>query len=433
MVGWDNYIGPIIEATYPSDITMDRERMLHYLMAIQTLGTSPIIQVQDNTESVLIYGIHTNKGEAGAAYNYNFIVLVLGEDELEKAGQFKLRLNTEGEKIINTLRTDRRKIFLDFARTIVQPPAHKIVFIGFSNAGKTSTRRFFFEKMQEEKLLNTTIEPTLGFETNYYHLMDLNLALFDTAGQELDRWYDESEPVLEGSDLVVFFFSVEDWKENAQKVNLYFQRLVQLKKKKADVDRNLIAFCHKFDLIKENQLEFKKQVIDFLQPMKIPVFFTSIVNGGNTDLIAGMQLLLMNYSRLIIDFNNLVNPLLKRFKLDPLFIIDFSDRILASYVKESEFPEIKHGQLKAFISNLTAKYSQVFEEKLVFASIWLNASKIFVICVNFSLIHEDLTYLFCKSDSLKTMGEFFESYQKLIQSYNWLYKNKGDSSEVNPI
>ncbi len=419
LVAWDNSIGPVIEATFPSEITMERDRMLHYLMAIQTLGTSPIIQVQDETEAVLIYGIHTSKGEAGAAYNYNFIVLVLNEDEGENAGQFKLLLNDEGEKIINTPRSDRKKKFLSFARLLVQPPAHKIVFIGFPNSGKTSTKKFFFEKMQEEQLLNTTIEPTLGFETSYYHLMDLNVALFDTAGQELDRWYDESEPVLEGSDLIVFFFSVEDWKENPQKVNLYFQRLVQLKKKKEDIGKNLIAFCHKFDLIKENQPEFKKQVIEFLQSTKIPVFFTSLVNGGNDELNAGMQLLLMSFSTLIIDFNNLVIPLLKRFKLDPLFIIDSNDRILASYVKESDFPEIKRVKLKVFITNLVAKYSQVFEEKLVFSSIWLNSSQVFIVCVNFSFIHKELSYLFCKLGSLKAAGDFFETYQELIQSFKW--------------
>lgn len=433
MVAWDNSIGPVIEATFPPEITMERDRMLHYLMAIQTLGTSPIIQVQDAIESVLIYGIHANKGEAGAAYNYNFIVLVLNEDEWEKAGQFKLQLNAEGEKIINTARSDRKKKFLDFARSLMQPPAHKIVFIGFSNAGKTSTKKFFFEKIQEEQLLNTTIEPTLGFETNYFHFMDLNVTLFDTAGQELDRWYDENEPILEGSDLIVFFFSIEDWKENAQKVNLYFQRLVQLKKKLGDRGKNLIVFCHKFDLIREKHLEFKKEVIDFLQPMKIPIFFTSIVNGGNDDLIAGMQLLLMSFSSLIIDFNNMVNPLLKRFNLDPLFIMDPNDRILASYAKDSDFPEIKRVQLKALLSNLTAKHLQIFEERLVFSSIWLNNSQTFIICVNFSFIHKELTYLFCKSDSLKTIGEFFESYQKLIQSYNWQNMKKGDSAEGNPI
>ncbi len=419
LVGWDNSIGPVIEANFPSEITMERDRMLHYLIAIQSLGTSPIIQVQDETESVLIYGIPTSKGGTGGGFNYNFIVLVLNEDEGEKAGQYKLLINAEGEKIINSPRSDRKKKFLDFAHSLVQPPVHKIVFIGFSNAGKTSTKKFFFEKIQEEQLLNTTIEPTLGFETNYYHLMDLNVALFDTAGQELDRWYDESEPVLEGSDLIVFFFSVEDWKENALRVNLYFQRLVQLRKKKEEIGNKLIAFCHKFDLIKEKQLEIKKEIIDFLQPKKIPVFFTSLINGGNDDLIAGMQLLLMSFSSLIIDFNNLVNPLLKRFQLDPLFIMDANNRILACYKKESDFWEMKYDQLRAFFINTNVKFSQTFGENLVFFTIWLKNTQSFVICANFSIIHKELFYLFCKTNSLKTIAGFFEAYQDLIKSFKW--------------
>ncbi len=153
--------------------------------------------------------------------------------------------------------------------------------------------------------------------------------------------------------------------------------------------------------------------------MKIPVFFTSLVNGGNPDLIAGMQLLLLSFSSLMIDFNNLVNPLLKRFNLDPLFIIDSNDRIIAYYAKESDFPEIKRVKLKAFQSHSTARYSQLFEERLVFSSIWLNSFSFFLICINFSFIHKELTYLLCKSGSLKVLGEFFDTYQEMIQSFKW--------------
>ncbi len=419
LVGWDNHIGPIIEANYPPEITMERDRMLHYLMAIQTLGTSPLIQVQDNKEAVLIYGIPTSDNGTGAGFNYTFIVLILNEDEVEKAGQFKLLFNTEGKKIVSAPRLERMKKFNDFARSLLHPAAHKIVFMGFSNAGKTSTKKFFFEKMQEEQLLNTTIEPTLGFETNYYNLLDLNLALFDTAGQELDRWYDNNEPVLDGSDMIVFFFSVEDWKENAERVKTYFHRLVQLKNKKVDLGKNLIVFCHKFDLIKDDQLDFKNGIKNLLEPGKVPILFTSLVNGGNDDLNAGMQLLLMNLSSLMIDFNNLVNPLLMRFKLDPLFIIDSNNRILARYGKESHLQETKHEQIKMILSNLITKYAQVFQKNLGFSTIWEQESQSFIICVNFSAIHKDLSYLCCITTTMKNVAEFFESYQQLIRSFKW--------------
>jgi len=419
-MGWDNAFGPVIEAKIPPECTMEQDRILHYLMAIQTLSTTPIIQVQDEKESVLVYGAPTKESTTGSGFNYRFIVLILNEDEGEKAGQFKLMLSTEGKNIIDAPRLlDRQKNFASFARALLQPATHKIVFMGFPNAGKTSTKKFFFEKIHEEQLLNTTIEPTLGFESTYYQWMDLNLVLFDTAGQELDRWYDENELVLDGSDLIVFFFSVQDWEENPLKVKKYLLKLVQLRKEKIAIGRNIVGFCHKADLIKEREAEFKKEVLDFLQSINIPGYFTSLLNNGNSDLIAGMQLLLINFSNLLIDFNKLVNPLLKRHKLDPLFIMDSNGRILASYIKENDFPDTKREELKTFISDLASKYLNSFRNPLDFLTIWFKTSNTFIICTNFSVIHNEISFLFSKASSLKTISDFFDAYKELIRSFKW--------------
>ncbi len=53
----------------------------------------------------------------------------------------------------------------------------------------------------------------------------MNISLFDTSGQELDQWFDNEDLVLLGSDLIIMFFSVEDWNNNSERVLSYIIKL----------------------------------------------------------------------------------------------------------------------------------------------------------------------------------------------------------------
>lgn len=64
----------------------------------------------------------------------------------------------------------------------------KIVFCGPPGAGKTTLKRIFFEKANPLRLLESSLEPTVGYTTTVYRDLHSSIGIFDLGGQENDRW-----------------------------------------------------------------------------------------------------------------------------------------------------------------------------------------------------------------------------------------------------
>lgn len=103
----------------------------------------------------------------------------------------------------------------------------KILLFGPPEAGKTTLRKFIFEGIPPGRLVDEPELPTIGITYNRYgyvhyypfykpgktpEKVPLNLIVFDSSGQEMDRWLDESkESVFEQTDLLLFIFDITDW------------------------------------------------------------------------------------------------------------------------------------------------------------------------------------------------------------------------------
>ncbi len=57
LVGWKYSLGFVLEARYPKEIKKDSNCFLQYAKTFQILSKSLTIQVQDETQSTLVYGI----------------------------------------------------------------------------------------------------------------------------------------------------------------------------------------------------------------------------------------------------------------------------------------------------------------------------------------------------------------------------------------
>ena len=79
----------------------------------------------------------------------------------------------------------------------------KIVFVGPPASGKTSIRRFFFEGIPADDILQTSESPTIGVKYNRYNYVcaapiekkgktvekiPVEVVMLDTSGQELERF-----------------------------------------------------------------------------------------------------------------------------------------------------------------------------------------------------------------------------------------------------
>ncbi|MFX0101799.1 MAG: GTPase [Candidatus Hodarchaeota archaeon] len=194
---------------------------------------------------------------------------------------------------------------------------NKIILFGPPAAGKTSIRKFFFEAVPAEDLLKTSELPTIGLNYNrfgyvYRYPMQkrddspkkfpIKLVVVDTAGQEVERWLNESkEHVFTETDLIVYVFDVSEWLDSEKKEHIkdLFKRACGSILEKAP---NAIVYVlgHKFDKIKEGRpvkeklkknirAELFEYIYDALNvEMDFDVFLTSLEKNYSAETFYNM-------------------------------------------------------------------------------------------------------------------------------------------------
>nr|MDO8110465.1 hypothetical protein [Candidatus Sigynarchaeota archaeon] len=110
----------------------------------------------------------------------------------------------------------------------------KIVLLGPPGSGKTSLRKFFFEGVPADKILQEPDVPTIGVKFTRFNYVysypiekegkvpekiPMELALMDTSGQELEKFLttNAKEQVFSQSDIVLFIFDVSEWETESRK------------------------------------------------------------------------------------------------------------------------------------------------------------------------------------------------------------------------
>ncbi|QEE16619.1 GTPase domain-containing protein [Promethearchaeum syntrophicum] len=422
LVGWDNKMGSTIEVKFPKDYQIQNKKITQYLVTLQTFGRSSNIQIRDNEDIILIFGYPVREGPA----NYDFIIVILDSLEESEIPKIQSKLNLEGGNILKTPKPKRSKLFLDFAGNFIKQEQKKIVFMGYPNSGKTTTKLFFFEKIQSEKLLETTFTPTKGIETDRYSLIDSNIALFDTSGQEIERWFNIDETPLIGSDLTIFFITAMDWKRNPEKVKNDLNRLIQLSEKLDESDHDLVLFCHKFDEITENIEEFKISLIDFTQTLDISVFFTSIKDTGNFDIYIGYQLMLRKFSPLFAFINNSLNPLMSRYQQSGnlLFILDSDFTLITDFTHSIEdFDVANIQQFKSTTIKMMKIINLDDNKSSDFITFTYESSAKIVVCLRISKFNPDFSYVIMQADSYQLVDEIYKEYNKMKENFTWVEHN----------
>ncbi|MHA1892463.1 MAG: hypothetical protein ACTSYS_15830 [Promethearchaeota archaeon] len=156
----------------------------------------------------------------------------------------------------------------------------KVLFLGKPEAGKTSLRKFFFEGVPAEEILNKAEPPTIGMKFNNYNYVTtlpsekkgenkgekipISLSVVDSAGQNLKDWLSEKkERVFPGADIIFFVFDVADWIDSKTKeeiedlIMLIYNRRMELAP-----ESSFYILAHKFDKVKArfNREKLKKKI-----------------------------------------------------------------------------------------------------------------------------------------------------------------------------
>ena len=147
--------------------------------------------------------------------------------------------------------------------------AKKVVLVGPQEVGKSTLRKWIFEGDSVIKLLENPLEATFGIENYSYNLLKNEIGVFDLAGQENDRWFEENTEVFNESDLILNVLDARfEAKREADKIDL------ALKVETEQAPKSFLFFLiHKIDLIDVKQLEKIKKA---LKDKNIDIFYTSV-------------------------------------------------------------------------------------------------------------------------------------------------------------
>ena len=414
LVGWDNIVGSIIEAQYPEDSQMDQNKISQYLATLQALGTSPILEIKDQNQIVLIYGFPVRDG----IMNYDFIVAVLDETDSVLINKLQMELKIQGDSILQMPKTQRKPFFYKFAKHITEPKIRKIVFMGYPNSGKTSTKKFIFDKITSEDLLKTSLSPTESYQTSHYDLIDMQLAVFDTSGQEIERWFNPEEEILQYSDLIIFFISVVDWTNNTEQITNTLNRLIQVNQIEEKLGPQIVIFCHKFDLVAEYPDFDQISLQEFAFKNNIPIFFTSLLYQGNQELIIGTQLILDKFSLFFNFFSELFQMLASNSMIQPLFLLDKEYDIASIFTTDSKvLDEIT--TLKSYILKQLMDHQRIFSNRGEYFTFSLDSNHRYVVILDASVFHPDLSYIVIQVYNFEEMDQLNQHYLKISHDFKW--------------
>jgi len=133
----------------------------------------------------------------------------------------------------------------------------KVVLVGPQEVGKSTLRKWIFEGDSVIKLLENPLEATFGIENYSYNLLKNDIGVFDLAGQEGDRWFEENVDVFNESDLILNVLDARFApKILADKIDL----ALKVETKQAP-NSFLFFLIHKIDLIDAKQLEKIKRAL----------------------------------------------------------------------------------------------------------------------------------------------------------------------------
>ena len=154
----------------------------------------------------------------------------------------------------------------------------KIILIGPPGTEKTTIKKVFFEKGNPFKLLKTSLKPTKGINSSVHSFFDINLGVFDLAGQENENWFTSDRMIFSGVDMIICVLDVNVYLGD----NLDFMnKVIGLYKEMKLFSCIIIVLMHKIDLIDKLYLQYKlKAFEEFVKKKDIDLktYSTSIAN-----------------------------------------------------------------------------------------------------------------------------------------------------------
>jgi GTPase SAR1 family protein len=135
----------------------------------------------------------------------------------------------------------------------------KIIFVGPPNTGKTTIKTVFFEMANPLKLLKDSLDPTRGAISGVYSLFDIELGVFDLAGQENENWFKKERDVFNYTNLIICVLDINKYlKDNFTFIDELLEIYEVLNLSRC----SLVILLHKIDLMEPLYVQRKYKAYD---------------------------------------------------------------------------------------------------------------------------------------------------------------------------
>ena len=211
----------------------------------------------------------------------------------------------------------------------------KILLLGRAGVGKSTLKKIIFEGNNPDELLIHSLAPTRGIETSVYSWLDLELSVFDTSGQELNKLLqDESEQLLAFGEvnIVIYVFDYEIWRTNSQEITDEIKAVSEIIRK-ISLQAQLMLIFHKIDLIPKlirnnvKVLTYQIQSIVNL-PIKHSIYFTSIAQEYTYSVHNAFSEIISRFSMENVSLKKTLDTTIESFPKYMCYITDYNNSII---------------------------------------------------------------------------------------------------------
>lgn len=363
IIRWDKKMGPQLEIQYPEMISLTDEFITKIYM------THTIEPNHDHTEEVLEL---SSEKQVTISYcqapthdpnEYEIFLFVLNKTSEYQKLFLKQELKRIAKKVLDKppgkLRNEAFKESME--AFFEERSKRKIVFLGRPETGKTSIKKVVFEGADPGQLIKKSLKPTRGTSTAIYSWLDLELGLFDTAGQQLTSVFENEKKqarIFSGADIVVYLIDRKYLEEQKDVIFSDISSLIELEKEQ-DYNSRVVLFFHKIDLLPEESRETKIESIkaELTEKFGLEIFFTSIHPEYIFILYSAIYQLLAGFSEDTVRIREILEKKTSEQNKSMILVTNSNNNIIAQSVSA----DFNFGIIN-YIHHLILTINQIFDQ-----------------------------------------------------------------------
>ncbi|MHA1725743.1 MAG: GTPase [Promethearchaeota archaeon] len=403
LFNWDYKIGAVLEIQFPQSFNVDLMLLNKIYMTHsyeEGYKNEELIEISYEDKIILTYCDKTRVPTHG----YEILLLMLPEKEKPNIFKIKEQFLKFSKNLFRFSREERKKFFLQNAKSLLpKPSAKKIVLLGRAGTGKTSIKKILFEGYPPKELLYNPLEPTRGIIPSVYSWFDLDLGLFDTAGQELNFLLQDEEEqarAFENADVVIYLVDYLIWVAK-KKTIIQEIKIIQSIFKKLNLKTRLIIFLHKVDLINKESRELETDSIqeEVKNQLGLKIYFTSIYPDLIYSLYNAFYEILSSFSIQTAFLKETIDDIIKDFPKVMCFITNqFNTIVMQTMTPDFPINLINHSH--RFIVQLNRTFQDMTDKDEISYLLISGKKNLNIIMDELNITRYNLNNLICISDAL---------------------------------